>query len=246
MIARSSPVGSALRYVVFHRMSELQTFESLGTVAVALAAAEIPLAKIGQCRGERLDQAEREFYVWILRRFSEAGAVQSDASKGEATRMGLDFTKVRSKLAEEDLAHFDADGSVAVAYPFSGRPTAHRVLIDGHSVHAMCAVDALGIAPMFDRPIVVTSRDPITKAEINVWLQPDGTATWHPEEAVVVTGRCCEGAAFEGCCRVLNFFTSTESAERYLRDTGVEGFPITIPQAIEVGRAIFGEVLKQS
>jgi hypothetical protein len=45
---------------------------------------------------------------------------------------------------------------------------------------------------------------------------------------------------------VLNFFASSESAERYLREQAVDGFPITIPQAIEVGRAIFGDVLKQA
>jgi hypothetical protein len=227
-------------------MSELRTLEPSGTVAMALSAAGIPLAKVGNCRGERLGRAEREFYVWILRRFLEAGAVPGDAVRAEAGRLGLDFDSVCDKLAAEDLAHFDADGSIAVAYPFSGHSTCHRVLIDGHSVHAMCAIDALGIAPMFDRTIVVTSRDPITEAEINVWLQPDGTGTWQPDEAVVVAGRCCDGAAFEGCCQVLNFFASSESAERYLREQAVNGFPITIPQAIEVGRAIFGDVLKQA
>ena len=41
-----------------------------------------------------------------------------------------------------------------VAYPFSGRPTPHRVrFADGHEVHAMCALDALGVAPMFGEQI---------------------------------------------------------------------------------------------
>jgi len=211
---------------------------------MVLTAAGIPLTKIGECREELLGQAEREFYLWILRRFSDVGAVPDDAVRAEATRLGLDFPKVRDKLAAEDLVHFDADGNVAVAYPFSGRPTAHRVLIDGHSVYAMCAIDALGMAAMFDRSIAVTSRDPVTDAEINVWLQPGGTGTWQPDGAVVVAGRCCDGAAFEGCCQVMNFFASSESAARYLRERAVDGFPITIPQAIEVGRAIFGDVLK--
>jgi hypothetical protein len=224
-------------------MSEVRTLEPSGTVAVVLNAAGIPLAKVGTCPGERLDPAEREFYVWILRRFSEEGAVPGDAAREEAARRDLDFDKACGQLAAEDLVHFDADGSVAVAYPFSGRPTSHRVLIDGRSVHAMCAIDALGIAPMFDRTIEVTSRDPITEAEIRVWLDPDGTGTWQPNEAVVVAGRCCEGAAFEGCCQALNFFASSENAERYLRERTVDGFPITIPQAIEVGRAMFGGVL---
>ena len=227
-------------------MSELRALESSGTVAASLTAAGISPAKVGTCRGEQLGQAEREFYVWILRRFSEVGAVQGDTASAKAAQLDLDFDKARDQLAAEDLVHFDADGSIAVAYPFSGRPTSHRVLLGGRSVYAMCAIDALGIAPMFDRAIVVTSHDPITDAEINVWLQPDGAATWQPEEAVVVTGRCCEGAAFEGCCRVLNFFASSENAERYLSERAVHGFPITLPQAIDVGRAIFGDVLRQA
>jgi hypothetical protein len=113
-----------------------------------------------------------------------------------ADATGFVNLNVCDKLAVEDLAHFDADGSVAVAYPFSGRPTSHRVLIDGHSVHAMCAIDALGIAPMFDRTSVVSSRDPITEVEISVWLQPDGSGTWQPGEAVdgsnkVLLSPCC-------------------------------------------------------
>jgi hypothetical protein len=63
---------------------------------------------------------------------------------------------------------------------------------------------------------------------------------------VVVTGRACaDGAAFKGCCQVLNFFASPANAERYLFEHGdVSGFPMTMPQAVEVGRAIFGAVLK--
>ena len=213
---------------------------------MALTAAGIPLAKIGKCRGERLGQEEREFYVWILLRFSEGGAAPGDAARAEATRLGLDFDTMRIKLASEDLVHFGAGGDVAVAYPFSGRPTSHRVLMDGHSVYAMCAIDALGIAPMLERTIVVTSHDPASEVEINVWLEPDGTGPWQPDEAVVAAGRGCDGAAYQGCCRVLNFFASSENAERYLRERAVDGFPITIPQAVEVGRAIFGKVLKQN
>ena len=42
-------------------------------------------------------------------------------------------------------------------------------------------------------------------------------------------------------------FASRENAERYLFEHGeVSGFPITMPQAIEVGRAIFGAVLREN
>jgi Alkylmercury lyase len=51
------------------------------------------------------------------------------------------------------VVHRGADGEITVAYPFSGRPTAHRVRFPGgHEVDAMCAIDAVGIAPMFGEP----------------------------------------------------------------------------------------------
>lgn len=78
-------------------------------------------------------------------------------------------------------------------------------------------------------------------------LSPNGSASWQPEQAVVVTGRACGGEAFRGYCQVLNFFASPENAERYLRRrSSVSGFQISIPQAIESGRLIFGRVLAAS
>ena len=218
------------------------------TVADALTSAGIPESKVGQCRGERLGSAERELYGWMLQGFAHGSPPSADAIRTEATRLGLDPDQTRQKLATEDLIHFDGEGEVTVAYPFSGQRTRHRIRIEGRTVYAMCAIDALGVAPMFERPTVIDSSDPLTNDEISIWLEPDGTGTWQPDEAVVVTGHACaEGAAFEGCCQVLNFFASRENAERYLLEHGeVSGFPITMPQAIEVGRAIFGAVLREN
>lgn len=117
------------------------------------------------------------------------------------------------RLAREDLVHHDlATGAILVAYPFSGRPTPHRARFDGREVYAMCAIDALGMAPMLQRPIEVVSSDPVDRQTIRVTLSPEGTASWTPPESVVVSGRASEGAAFQGCCQVLNFFASPEYA----------------------------------
>jgi hypothetical protein len=60
-------------------------------------------------------------------------------------------------------------------------------------------------------------------------------------------GRWSRSSTSGGCCDVLNFFETTETAERYLREHGhVDGVPISIPEAIETGRAMFGEILKES
>ena len=88
-----------------------------------------------------------------------------------------------------------------VAYPFSARERGHRVLIDEiHEVEAMCAIDALGIAPMLGLPIEVRSRDPISGGAVHVRLHPREQAAWQPTQAVVLAGStCCDGPSFGGC-----------------------------------------------
>jgi len=217
-------------------------------VAAALAAAEIPPSKLGAARRRRLSKPELELYFWILRRFRTQGR-PSDAEIGEAAkRHGLDAEHALERLAREDLVHRDRDSQIAVAYPFSGRPTAHRVRFPGgHEVFAMCAIDALGIAPMFREPIEVSSQDPLSGDEIRSRVEPDGDADWWPPSAVVVAGVLDrQGDSCACCCPVLNFFASTENAERWLAEhPEVRGDVITMQEAIVAGRAVFGDVLRE-
>jgi Alkylmercury lyase len=191
-----------------------------------------------------LTGAERALYHWILRRFGAGNAPAAHALGTEARRHGLDPDRALATLAAEDLVHTNEHGEVTVAYPFSGRLTVHRVSIDGGpELHAMCAIDALGIASMLERPIAVASRDLVDGTTIDVRVKPDGQAVWQPTEAVVLAGRACEGPSFRGCCRVLNFFASAGNAERYLRaHREVAGFRISIPEAVVVGETVFGGI----
>ena len=81
---------------------------------------------------------------------------------------------------------------------------------------------------------------------MRVELAPDGDASWTPQEAVVVSGSSCDGAAFNSCCHVLNFFSAPENAEQYLSARpDVRGIVISIPEAIEAGRCVFGDALTE-
>jgi hypothetical protein len=214
-------------------------------VAGTLAAADIPASKLGPARRARLDDSERALYFWILRRFATSGRPARAELLAEAKRLGGDAERMLASLRREDLIHLASDGEIAVAYPFSGRPTPHRVRFStGHEVDAMCALDALGIAPMFDEAIEIGSRDPVTDERIEVRLAPGGDGSWEPQSVVVVAGRVAGAEdACTGCCEVLNFFASSESAERWLAGhPGVRGQVISVPAAIAAGRAVFGDV----
>jgi hypothetical protein len=137
-------------------------------------------------------------------------------------------------------------GAILVAYPFSGRATAHRVQLEGREVYAMCAIDALGIAPMLGERIAIASRDPLTGEEIRVELEPDGRGQWYPQEAVVVSGTTGGGESCDCCCPVLNFFASATNAEGWLAaHPRVTGIAISMPEAITSGRAVFGGILEE-
>lgn len=216
-------------------------------VAQALQAAAIPNARRGSERAARLNAAEREFYGWILVRFAHASPPTPEQLEERARELALDPSEALATLAEQDLVHTASDGSVLVAYPFSGRPRGHRVTINHRvTVEAMCAIDALGIAPMLDLPTEIISHDPISSTEIRVRVYPRGGVTWEPTDAVLLAGTigCDGGPSFGGCCDVLDFFESASSAERYLKDhPEIGGGPIAIPIALKAGRAVFGGLL---
>jgi hypothetical protein len=214
----------------------------------ALRAAEIPPERQGVARTRRLSALQRQLYYWILRQFAAATPPTGARTRTAADALGLDAADAFRVLAREDLVHVDATGRPVVAYPFSAEPRGHRVLIEGERwVEAMCAIDALGVAPTLGLPIEVYSRDPLSGGEIRVRLDPSEGAWWEPQEAVVVSGSAgCESPSFRSCCDVLNFFERRETAERYLAENpSVTGKPISLTEAIEAGRLVFGNLLDE-
>jgi Alkylmercury lyase len=218
-------------------------------VGAVLEGAEIPPSKLGPARHARLTEAERELYFWILRRFASDRRPSSGEVRAAAAQLGLDAEDALATLSREDLVHRAADGAISVAYPFSGRPTPHRVRFStGHEVDAMCAIDALGVAPMFGQRIEIESCDPVSDEKIRARIAPDGAAEWWPESAVVVSGAIrSQGDACCGCCPVLNFFASPANAERWLTEhPDVQGNVISVRDAAAAGRAVFGDVLEEA
>jgi hypothetical protein len=156
---------------------------------------------------------------------------------------------VRSRRSRGRISFISTATEIAVAYPFSGLPTVHRIRFPaGPAAYAMCAIDALGIAPMFEQPVEISSRDPLSGDEIDARVAPNLEAEWSPSSAVVVTGALRGGGDSHcGCCPVLNFFASSGNAERWLAEhPDVRGEAISMQEAIIAGRAVFGDVLREA
>ena len=203
-----------------------------------------------------LSPAARTVHKVILRAFAATGGVPDPATLPAPA--GHDLGVLLRELHDRDVVRLDEHARVRAAYPFSGVPTAHRVtLVDGPTVYAMCAIDALGMADMLGKDVVITSADPGSGAPIQVTIR-NGQATWQPESAVVLdgldtpAGACrtpdddgdCMVAAADRCCHVMNFFTSADSANAWLAEhPQVSGVILTKDQALRFGVDIFGHLL---
>lgn len=197
-----------------------------------------------------LTGAERELYRWILRTFAQGRRPSVEELCDTASRLELEIEPAMARLAEHDLAHQDSrTGEILVAYPFSGRPTAHSVRLGGGPhAHAMCAVDALGMPFVLGLEAEIVSCDPLTGDEIRVRVEP-GEGVWsQPQGAVVfagATGR--SGPSVATCCSFINFFASAENAERYRREhPALRGGVLELAAAAEAGRLLFGDLLDAS
>jgi alkylmercury lyase len=198
-------------------------------------------------RAERLPGPLRDLHRAVLRRFLETGAPPTARwLRQVAADAGLGASAV-DQLAAADAVHV-ANGLVAVAYPFSGTPTPHRVELDDlPAVYAMCAIDALGLPLMAGRDGQITSADPHDGTPIVVTAR-DGTWSWTPSSAVVVAGRATDCGAgcgsFEAMCPHTIFHASAESARAWMtRHGGLDAQILDQDTAVECGRRNFGALL---
>ncbi len=157
------------------------------------------------------------------------------------------------ELHRRVLGHFAATGELAGAYPFVANPRGHQVhLTGGLTVQAYCAIDALGIPAMLDQDATITSHDPLTGVPITVEVR-DGRA--HPMPAGVVVGYVIDhrGAAGDAgdagqaaCCRcpLINFHVSPATAQSWQQRQGVRLELLAIPHALQLGAAVFGDLLR--
>jgi Alkylmercury lyase len=208
--------------------------------------------------------AARAVHRAVLHAFATTGAPPGRAAITRAAS-NADPGGLLVELHEQDVIRLDPAGAIWAAYPFSARPTPHLVDIDGGpTVYAMCAIDALGMSAMLDRPITIHSTEPDTGQPITVTVH-HGRATWSPNTTVAVVGATrtnqeCRppdgrtpadidpaatiGSAADIGCGVMNFFTDHANAARWLSaHPGVTGEVLAGKRALRLGIVLFGHLL---
>jgi alkylmercury lyase len=216
------------------------------------------LARLGRGAGVDGRQAVlpdplRLFHQRLLGAFlTGTGPPDAPVVAGLAAELGLDPPAALAALAAADLVHSDpATGTIAVAYPFSGRPTPYRVdLAGGPAVFAMCAVDALGIPQMLRRDGRISSVDPTSGQPISVEVHA-GVWRFQPATTVVLSGRTAAGdacdTAAEWCCPYISFHTDPQAADAHRRaHPGMTATLFGQAEAVKAASQAFGGLLDPS
>lgn len=198
-----------------------------------------------------LSPEEDRVRIALLQMYAEQG--RAPAIVDLAARVGLSGSQLQAvvtSLEARDVIVRDKDtGRIIGAYPFTEAESEHRVDLGAQTLHAMCAIDALGVGAMYDRDIRIRSSCRMCGTAIEVATLNRGRelAYWTPEAAIVWFGiRYEHGCAANSLCKVLAFFCSDEHLEgwRQRQGEGSRGFRLSMEEGLETGRAIFENSLK--
>jgi len=179
----------------------------------------------------------------ILREFLRTGHPPSRAQL--AALPVPDMNAVLDDLCSRDLVVLAEDGEISGAYPFSAKSTRHGVFINGNTIAAMCAIDALGSGAMAGKDCQITSRCPLCEETIRIETGKLGLAISdvRPKTAIVwagvnpINGGC---AANTQCQTVLMFCSGDHLAQwRHEHGPNAIGVSLSMAQALQAGAAIF-------
>lgn len=115
-----------------------------------------------------LDASLQRLHRAILHAYIDQGRT---LNRGEMAPYVDDLDQAVSTLKHADLVVFNDSGEPIGAYPFSMEERIHRVSVNGHTVHCMCALDALAVSPMFNMPTEITSQCHVTNDSITIQQQ---------------------------------------------------------------------------
>jgi hypothetical protein len=197
----------------------------------------------------RSESAHDRVWRTVLELFARSGRPPHLLEIGDET--GFSVENLRTFIAE--LAAYDLLGSdpsddvILYAYPFTGDPTEHRVRLRGRQLHAVCAIDALGIAAMFGTDVVIESSCRACGGGIEVVTAQGGKSMSYarPIDAVVWYDLAYSGCAAVSSCQSIAFFCSDAQLQQWLTAQSPQprGYRLTLDEALEVGCALFEPVL---
>jgi len=199
----------------------------------------LPLAQ----HQHRLEPDAVHVHQTILRSYAETGAAPLTRELAMTNHNAADILSVLHQL---DLIVLDDKAEIIGAYPFTSESRVHRVEINDHDVHCMCALDALAISPVFDRAVQIHSQCALTSEPVLV--QQSGYDVLNQQQcaelflamnwAAASDNACCANSL----CKQMNFISGAARADDWQQQSDQNEL-FTLPEAIAFAAQFFMPLL---
>lgn len=195
----------------------------------------------------RLAAPLRELHRRILHSFAGRGRPLSREEMAE--HLGdVPVDTALQRLASDDLVVLSPDGGeVTGAYPFTMEERVHRVRVNGGQLlHAMCALDALSVGPMFNAASTVKSRCHLCGAPIEVRMQGGTVVSASPGQPWAgIRWQGTSGCAARSLCLDMVFLRDSETGVDWREQDRGNISILDLPSAVAMGAAFFCPLLEQ-
>ncbi|MGF1644207.1 MAG: alkylmercury lyase family protein [Thiotrichales bacterium] len=150
-----------------------------------------------------------------------------------------------ARLGADDLVVLSADRrEILGAYPVTTENTPHEVRVNDQRIHAMCALDALSVGPMYNVPVAIHSRCRVTGATIEIQQDAERIVEASPTATRVgVRWQAPLGSAAHSLCMEMVFLGDDAAAQTWHGGDLEYHSVYTLEQAVEFGARYFRPLL---
>jgi alkylmercury lyase len=195
----------------------------------------------------RLDATDQLIVLTLVRQLA-LGVPVSDSQLAAAA--GLPEAQVTDTLDRHPLAFRDDQGRIIGS---SGLTVAemgdHRIHLHGRVLSTWCAWDTLFLPELLGETVRITSRSPVSDAEIALTVTPSGPTDVQPADTVVsllLPDGEFDADVIKRFCQFVHFFASHEDGEAWTAEHPGT-FLLTVEDAYRLGQltnhAAFGGAL---
>jgi len=219
----------------------MQTYETNEKVQQAVDHLNkiLPLAERQKTLGHEINSV----YQKILRSYVELGRT---LNKSEIAKHVKNIDNVINTLRSNDMVVFDANDEPVGAYPFTMVQQDHKINVNNHTVHAMCAFDALAISPMFRLETHIDSKCHVTGNTISI-DQFDQEILNRNENAKLHFGINWNSPANNCCatslCAEMIFLIDKDIAQAWLAEDQQNREIFTVDETIDFSSRFFTPLL---
>ncbi len=148
-------------------------------------------------------------------------------------------------LAKLDMITLDSDGTINGVYPFSCQQREHKIEVNGFTLNAMCAMDALAISCMFKLKTTIYSQCRVSQTPITI--QQNNKNTLCNLDAIYFAINWGASNSTQSCseslCMDMIFLKDADIAKKWLNAEPESREIFTLNEAIEFADRFFSPLL---